>query len=285
MSRTHTFRFIFTVVAVCAVFAVVPAFAFAQSGIIAESVWVSPSQPEEGEDVRVYTAIFNDRPETLSGVAVFRDGEEVMGQREFSVAEGDLVGISVPWTAEAGKHLFSVSLQDTKLIARDGTSQSIILERGGAQTTFALTPSFDEVATKGKETAAGLAGQVSEKGQTAASIVAGAVPESVKEQAAAALGKAEEFREEGEMILRQKKEESAAAPQSENTGEEEEEEFPIVRNIAGALWSVPLAIFEHAALFYLALIALAFFISRWVLRKFRRRGVLDDDDDDDDEEE
>lgn len=264
----------------------VPAFALAQSGIVSGSVWVSPSQPEEGQQARIYTAIFNAREQTLSGVAVFRNGEDVLGQREFSVAEGDIVGLSLPWTAEAGKHLFSVSLQDTKLIARDGTSQSIILERGGAQTELALTPSFDEVATKGKETAANVAEGLTQGGQTAAGVIGSAVPESVKEQIAGALATTEEFRKEGTEFLQQKKQEASqpsTTDQSQQTAEEEEE-YQIVKTIASALWSVPLAVFEHAALFYLALIALAFFGVRWLWRKVRRRRRRREYDDDDDDE-
>src|SRR3989344_719123 len=93
-----------------------PAFSFAQTleaVFPPQSIWVSNTKATAGDTVEIFTVVYNGSGEKLNGTVVFTiDGEKV-GAKEFELAEGASVLVSVAWKASAGEHGIAAALEDT----------------------------------------------------------------------------------------------------------------------------------------------------------------------------
>jgi len=97
-------------------FIFLPTFSFAQTleaGFPPQSVWVSNTKATAGDTVEIFTVVYNGSGEKLNGTVVFTiDGERV-GAKEFELAEGASVLVSVAWKASAGEHGIAAAIEDT----------------------------------------------------------------------------------------------------------------------------------------------------------------------------
>ncbi|HEY4526552.1 MAG TPA: hypothetical protein VJK53_01760 [Candidatus Paceibacterota bacterium] len=86
----------------------VPAFAFAQtrSGFPDRSIWLSNAKPAYGEEIKIYTVVYNGTDADFSGTVVFLvDGKTLDSQAVKLGAQSSEV-VATKWKATSGDHTF-----------------------------------------------------------------------------------------------------------------------------------------------------------------------------------
>ncbi len=129
MKKLKYFIFIL-VIASLATFLVVPFShandADAKFGFIPGPIWYSKFPFFEGDKIRIYTAIYNNGENDLSGTVRFLNNENLISEVDFSVAQGVAIKeIWTDWTAEKGKHTINIELLNVK-ISKEGEPPSTI---------------------------------------------------------------------------------------------------------------------------------------------------------------
>lgn len=221
-----------------------PFFASA-SGFPDSSLWLSKTNPVEGETIHVYAAVHNSDPSALEGEVLFFAGEEKIGNASFSL-ESDASGIvSIPWGVRAGEYAVSARIEGAGSLERAQSG------------TVSLT-----VAEANKEP---LAESVETANTLFSSFASSTLPYlgSIGETAFA---KTEGWRKSGvealEAYVEKKEKEPTAAADSPETGTSTPEEKESVWSKAAQIAAVgALFTLQNPALFYpLALLALLFFL-------------------------
>lgn len=83
----------------------VPAFAFgALNAGVVDGVWFSNPNPEEGEEVRIFTAVQNSSNETIQGTVAFLVNEDIVGTAPFSAQSNEIISVSITHTFTDGDH-------------------------------------------------------------------------------------------------------------------------------------------------------------------------------------
>ncbi len=99
------------VVSICVLFfALSLPLGFAHAAVnagVVNGVWFSNPNPQEGEVVRIFTAVQNQSNETISGTVTFLVNDSVVGSKAFSVASNDVIPVSITYTFPGGT--FNVS--------------------------------------------------------------------------------------------------------------------------------------------------------------------------------
>lgn len=92
-----------------------PLASFAQGGAnvgLVKGIWFSKDPFFAGETVRVYGAIQNNSGQDVIGNMVFYDGDEVLGEKEFSAIDGRIIEQWMDFTAKKGSRTFKVGLRE-----------------------------------------------------------------------------------------------------------------------------------------------------------------------------
>jgi len=97
-----------------------PFFSYAalNAGVV-NGVWFSNPNPEEGEEVLMFTAVQNMSGETVSGTVAFLVNEKIVGSDTFTVFNNQVIPVSVPYIFEDGAHEVSAyitSSQDENVV-------------------------------------------------------------------------------------------------------------------------------------------------------------------------
>ena len=98
------------------------------AGFAPETVWFSKEPFFDGEEVKIYTALYNSREEHLSGNIVFRNGSEKIGETPFSLQSGSAQNVWTAWTAKGGEVVISAEIENAS-ISSGGESRSVSLEK------------------------------------------------------------------------------------------------------------------------------------------------------------
>lgn len=89
-------------------FVFTPAYVMADggsAGIPKDLMWFSKNPFYAGETINVYTIIYNSTPYQFAGVVELRDGNEVLGRRDFIVGpSGASDVVEIPWQVSLGEH-------------------------------------------------------------------------------------------------------------------------------------------------------------------------------------
>lgn len=81
------------------------------AGIPKDLIWFSSDTFFEGDQVSVFTTLYNSTPDQFSGKATLYDGILTIGTKDFSVSpNGASTVLSFPWKATKGEHAFSVKV-------------------------------------------------------------------------------------------------------------------------------------------------------------------------------
>src|SRR3989344_6067155 len=97
------------------------------AGFVKSDIWYS-GLLQEGETVKIHTAVFNFSAGELSGTVDFYDKNVILGSHKFSVPAGEVAGVSVDWKVTAGDHLISAKIVDSKIILSGGKIETALLE-------------------------------------------------------------------------------------------------------------------------------------------------------------
>ncbi|MDP2692651.1 MAG: thrombospondin type 3 repeat-containing protein [bacterium] len=81
------------------------------SGFVS-GIWYSQTPFFAGETIRIYSAIQNEAGFDIAGKLRFFDGEEIIGESEFSSISGHLIEEWIDWTVTQGEHNIKIEIID-----------------------------------------------------------------------------------------------------------------------------------------------------------------------------
>jgi hypothetical protein len=83
-----------------------------RAGFPAQNIWLSKTTATAGENVTLYTALYNSGVATLRGTLVFAVDGAAIASKAFELQAGQTRIESAEWKAVAGSHSFSASIKD-----------------------------------------------------------------------------------------------------------------------------------------------------------------------------
>ena len=81
---------------------------------VVNGVWFSTATPEEGEKVRIFTAIQNQSNETIQGNVAFLVNTEIVGTTSFTVQSNDIIPVSIQYIFPGGDYDVSAYITSVK---------------------------------------------------------------------------------------------------------------------------------------------------------------------------
>ncbi|MDQ3075652.1 MAG: hypothetical protein M3Q34_00800 [bacterium] len=104
-------------------------------GFIPANIWYSDTPDTEGEDVRIYTVVFNPYQKELSGTVSFYDNEVLLGKKDFAVPGVGIKDVYVEWTVTLGAHKIFAKINDTKYLVSKGVYEPVTLKENTSETS------------------------------------------------------------------------------------------------------------------------------------------------------
>jgi len=101
-SKNGYILFLLLLLSVCALSSSV-AYAALNAGVV-NGVWFSNPNPEEGEEIRIFTAVQNTSNETVAGTVAFLVNGDIAGTAKFTAQTNDVVAVSIPFTFSDGAY-------------------------------------------------------------------------------------------------------------------------------------------------------------------------------------
>ena len=265
----------------------VSARAFADTGFVANPLWLNPATPADGQTVKLTALFHNGETQTLSGTVVFYDGSVLLGQKKLSIS-ADGVGIaSTSFTVTAGSHAFSASMTSVSEINQNGVLvpyTTPIATAHLSKVVVSAAPVSSEAATAGT---AASAAELTATGSSADPLlqkVSGyetsaiaAVPPSIQASITTAVQAVDTWRANTAATFQTSKAAAKAATQplgvdsktgtlSKNVSPSTQVDGPIAY-IELALFTILSFIFSFPVIFYVLGIILAYVIIRFIVRK------------------
>lgn len=123
---------------------VVPTISFA-AVFPAQSLWLSDTKPNIGENVRMYAVIYNNSDSDVSGSLTFLVDGKQHDQKTSSLKSGESVVLSTTWNATVGDHSFSAKFSGGGADASTQTSAtvSIVVDPPPSQLQQTVTQARD----------------------------------------------------------------------------------------------------------------------------------------------
>jgi hypothetical protein len=103
-------------------------FASTTAGFIPGQIWYSKDSLEEGDSVKVYTALWNGSENPIFTKVIFYDKEIVLGTREVTVPSMATKDVSISWQVTAGDHNIHAKIISST-ISKSGKEESVVLTR------------------------------------------------------------------------------------------------------------------------------------------------------------
>lgn len=91
------------------------------AGFVPGNIWYSKDPFEEGDQIKIYTLVFNPDTRKFSGTIDFFDGSTILGTKNFSVAGNGTETMSVNWTVTVGNHQIFAQIKNAKFLTSSGT--------------------------------------------------------------------------------------------------------------------------------------------------------------------
>ena len=104
--------------------------ALAQSsnaGFVPANIWYSQDPFEEGDEVKIYTVIFNPDSRQLSGSVIFFDNSVFLGKKDFTAEAKSVKDVYLDWTATAGEHSIFGKIENAKFLISPGKYEEVYL--------------------------------------------------------------------------------------------------------------------------------------------------------------
>lgn len=109
-------------------------------GFIPNNIWYSEYPFFAGENVRIYTIVFNSGKGDLLGTISFSDGAKILGTKDFSVSGGGKTqDVWIDWVPERGEHTISAVITSARISRAGQPDEPVELayRESGAQKSFA----------------------------------------------------------------------------------------------------------------------------------------------------
>ena len=101
-----------------------------QAGFLSDNIWYSKDPFFFGEQIRIYSGVFNSADGDLKGTVEFSDNGNPIGSSDFFVEKGgNLNRVWVDWQAGAGEHTIEAKIVSAKLILAGGEEVAVELAK------------------------------------------------------------------------------------------------------------------------------------------------------------
>ncbi len=97
------------------------------AGFLPKDIWYSKDTLQDGEKVKIYTAIWNGDTRQLSGVVSFYDNTTLLGKKNFTIAGKKIQDLSIDWTVTVGSHSIYAKIDKATYLQANGTKENITL--------------------------------------------------------------------------------------------------------------------------------------------------------------
>ena len=134
----------------------VPAIVLAgNAGFPDRSLWLSDAKPTVGEQIRLYTVLYNGTDSALSGTLVFLIDGKGENTQEVSLAAQTSSVVSTSWKATAGAHTFGARFSSTSGSSADVQTEAATLSIDVPEPKSELEVKAAEAASTAQEVATG----------------------------------------------------------------------------------------------------------------------------------
>lgn len=102
-------------------------------GFVPANIWYSEDSFEDGDQIKIYTLVFNPDDRELSGTVIFFNDEVLLGSKKVTVRPKSTEDVSIDWKVTSGKNIIFAKLESAKFINTNGTSEEIFLAKNQTQ--------------------------------------------------------------------------------------------------------------------------------------------------------
>jgi hypothetical protein len=251
---------------------------FAQSantGFVSANIWYSKDPFQEGDNVKIYTLVFNPDTRELDGTVFFFDNDVLLGQKDFTVSGSGTKAINVNWTVTAGDHSIFAKIENAKFLVSAGKYEEVYLTNNETQksdrsVSKKIIPTSSNTNTDDTNTISNIA-------QNTVQTIEDKTPDFITKPVVSTTNSLETLRQNTNKDVTTQKEEiqneiKALDNQkvSKKVSAQAEKPSPLLepfKYVEVFFLSVLSAILNNKILFYGLLIVIVFFILRFIWRK------------------
>lgn len=125
--KKKKFKIIFLII-VCLFFYSI---SFAQNtniGFVSSNIWYSDDPFSDGDEIKIYTLIFNQNEKELHGTVTFYDQNIVLGKKDFILKKEESKIISLDWTVTPGSHTIFAKITNSKFLTLNGEYEDVLID-------------------------------------------------------------------------------------------------------------------------------------------------------------
>lgn len=235
------------------------------SGLITESVWFSNDSFKDGDDIKIYTAVWNGESSKIFIKVEFYDKSVVLGNREIEVLPEEIKEVSIPFKVTSGDHSIYAKVVSSQILNSKGIKEKISLplsktEWNNISVSFGVE---DEQSGEVKTSKDLIKNELGKANESFTKIV----PESAREKTSQYFNEVEDFRKEkldNVSFSKEKAKEDVLKFENSEVNNGTEKPIAILRHV---LLSVLEFILNNKIVFYGIIIFVVFYIIRLIFKK------------------
>ncbi|MFA6397320.1 MAG: hypothetical protein WDK96_00540 [Candidatus Paceibacterota bacterium] len=243
-------------------------------GFVPGNIWYSQDPFMEGDLIKIYTLVFNNGKNSISGTVEFYDKNVILGDKKFTLKAGEILPIYVDWKVTAGDHTMSAKIIDSKMVVNN-TTESIVLKYSQTDEDERFVPKIIPASEK-------ITDQTNKQIEKVTNFVSENTPASIKEPVISTTKSIEAFRTDTAEKLATQKEstqkeieavDEKRAEQLKSNGQVDTStkiEKPL-KYIKLFLISLFAFIFKTKVIFYLLALTIIFLIFRFIFKKIFKK--------------
>ncbi len=236
------------------------------TGLITESVWLSNESPKEGDNIKIYTAVWNGENSKIFTKVEFYDKSVVLGNREIEVSPEEIKEVSLPFKVTNGDHNIYAKIVSAQILNSKGVKEKIVLSNSKTNENK-ITISKTVVDTKDGETKTSEE-LIKDEFDKAGDSFTNSIPESVKTPVSNAFKGVEDFRMEKLDEVSQSKIKAKEKVESlKDSGEITSGTDKPIAELRHIFLSGLEFILNNKVIFYGIIILLTFYILRFIFKK------------------
>ncbi|MCX6753320.1 MAG: hypothetical protein NTW62_03200 [Candidatus Nomurabacteria bacterium] len=290
MKKGRIFIFVFLLV-----FSFSYKISFAQNstnaGFIPSNIWYSKDPFEEGDNIKIYTLVFNSDSRQLSGSVLFFDNDVLLGKRNFTAGSSQVSQVGLPWQVTVGDHTIFAKIESTRYLTSNGTYVDVYLPDNQSDTSKrTVNKKIDTVANTDtntttnnpiKDSSNSLVNTIDDKTTSVANTIKDNAPTFISKPVAYVVDGVESFRQSVENKTTSFKDKiksniqtikdnikNGASNASEKGKSKLSKPFEYIKLFFAAILS---AIFDFKIIFYGLSVLVIFFVLRYIWRKWKNR--------------
>ncbi len=251
------------------------------TGFVNAPLWLSPESPSDGDRVILSTVFRNAEPQELTGTIVFYDGDLLLAQKPITIAPETVGYASTTFTINAGSHLFSATMSNSKLVSSTGKLEVVTLTNATVELPKQFVSKSIAIGAQAGSSSLSSEKPILNQIDQAEKTVIGAIPDSTKTSITGTVHSIENWREtqgtsfSASRDAAQKALDVLSPPVSAK-------KTPVVLSPSQAYVDRPLDyiklffysalafVFSNPLAFYIAGLIILYFIVRVILRKIAR---------------